>query len=130
MITIYIWFPIHFVHVCVGQFFHFEDIPLYISRILFSSVENTIIFCCEILDLLILNLSFVARILKWNFEVDYFMLCWFNPIAFHLILHIQRFFVITNRDCHGLPMNFQTCLLQSWFSACSVDRQFIFVLFV
>ena len=47
-------------------------------------------FCCEFL---IINLSFVA-----NFEVfessqkDYFMFWWFKPIAFHLILHIQRFF--------------------------------------
>ena len=28
-------------------------------------------FCCDFLDLLVLNLSFVTRILKWNSEVDY-----------------------------------------------------------
>ena len=46
--------------------FHFECIPLCISRILFSSVENTIIFCCDfLLGLLILNLN-LLRVLKLN----------------------------------------------------------------
>ena len=49
-----------------------------------SRVENTIIFVATfLLDLLIINLSFVA-----NF----------------VILHIQHFLVITNRDFYSLPI--------------------------
>ena len=37
-------FPIQFVKSVFQTFFHFECIPLCMSRILFSSVKNTIIF--------------------------------------------------------------------------------------
>ena len=35
-------------------------------------------------------------------QMDYVMFLWFEPITFHLILHIQRFLVITNRDFYGI----------------------------
>ena len=47
--------PIEFVYGCVWDFFHFECIPLCISHILFSSVENTIIFV-----------------------LTFFLVCWFD----------------------------------------------------
>ena len=53
--------------------------------------------------LLILNL---LRILKlYIFEsshADCVMFWWFEPITFLIILHIQRFLVITNRDFYDL----------------------------
>ena len=66
---------------------------VHFSRILFSSVEKHNYFLLRISGgVLILNLSFDP-----NFEVEYFLIiacsCFeaLKSIAFHIILHIQRF---------------------------------------
>ena len=53
------------------------------------------------------NFNFVANLLNvfQSLQVDYVMFWWFKPIAFHFILHIQRFLVITKRDFYVLLVN-------------------------
>ena len=69
--------------------------------------EKTIMFVLRLLlSLLILNLSFVVNlklnVFEWS-QMDYFMFWWFKPIVFHIIMHIQRFLVITNRQLLWSP---------------------------
>ena len=78
----------HFVYACVRNFsFWFHSI-VHFSRFVFKWRKHEY-FCCDF--------KFKFRILKLNvfecLQVDYVMFWWFKPIAFHLILHIQRFWL-------------------------------------
>ena len=97
---------IRFVHICIWDFLHFECIPLCISRISFSSVENTIIFLATFCWVCWFWIYVLSRILKLNvFESSQVDNSYFNGLnQSHSIWSciVSVSLVITNQDLYGL----------------------------